>query len=198
MSTKRFVALVMALAMLFTLTAPAFTFAEGETSYQITIESTSNGSVTTQPANEAAEGEEVTLTVSPADGYHLEALTVKDASDQKVTVTNNKFTMPASNVTIRATFEADPVPEEPAAEEPANEEPTDGGDESGDGGDAQATDLDQHENDRLAEEGPAGGRVPDHQARDAHGGGGGEEGVLHARPPARRGRKGQHQQPGAQ
>ena len=107
MSTKRFVALVMALAMLFTLTAPAFTFAEGETSYQITIESTSNGSVTTQPANEAAEGEEVTLTVSPADGYHLEALTVKDASDQKVTVTNNKFTMPAANVTVSATFGVD-------------------------------------------------------------------------------------------
>ena len=106
----------MALAMLFTLTAPAFTFAEGETSYKITIESTSNGSVTTQPANEAAEGEEVTLTVSPADGYHLEALTVKDASDQKVTVTNNKFTMPASDVTVSATFEADPVAEEPAEE----------------------------------------------------------------------------------
>lgn len=132
MSTKRFVALVMALAMLFTLTAPAFTFAEGETSYQITIESSSNGSVTTQPANEAAEGEEVTITVSPADGYHLKALAVKDGSDQEVTVTNNKFTMPASDVTIRATFEADPVPEEPA-EDPSNEEPTDGDDESDDG-----------------------------------------------------------------
>ena len=69
MNTKRFISLVMALAMMFTL-LPVTALADGETSYQITIESSSNGSVTTQPANEAAEGEEVTITVSLSDRPH--------------------------------------------------------------------------------------------------------------------------------
>ena len=105
MSTKRFVALVMALAMMFTL-LPVTALAEGE--YAISIDpAIAGGSVETDPKNEAAEGEEVTITVSPADGYHLEALTVKDGDNQDVEVTNNKFTMPAANVTVSATFGVD-------------------------------------------------------------------------------------------
>ena len=48
--------------------------------------------------------EEVTLTLTPTEGYELDTLTVKDASNNEVAVTNNKFTMPASNVTVTATF----------------------------------------------------------------------------------------------
>lgn len=61
------------------------------------------GTVTANPTS-AAEGAEVTLTVTPAEGYELESITVTDADDGSVTVTDNKFTMPASNVTVTATF----------------------------------------------------------------------------------------------
>lgn len=72
-------------------------------SYTITVNQSQNGSVTAKPQS-AKENEIVTLTVSPEDGFELENLTVKDANDQEVTVTNNTFTMPASNVTVSATF----------------------------------------------------------------------------------------------
>ena len=52
----------------------------------------------------AAAGTEVTLTATPAEGYELDSLTVKDASGNPVSVTNNEFTMPAANVTVTATF----------------------------------------------------------------------------------------------
>ena len=73
------------------------------TKYTITINDATNGKVTAIAAS-AAENTEVTLTVTPDAGYALDALTVKDASGAVVTVTNGKFTMPASNVTVTATF----------------------------------------------------------------------------------------------
>ncbi len=72
-------------------------------SYSITIESITNGTVTASKTS-AVSGEEITLTVNPADGYALDSLTVKDADGSDVTVTANKFTMPAKNVTVSATF----------------------------------------------------------------------------------------------
>lgn len=54
----------------------------------------------------AKMGDTVTLTVSPATGYELDTLTVTDADSSSVTVTDNAFTMPASNVTVSATFKA--------------------------------------------------------------------------------------------
>ncbi len=75
-----------------------------ETTYTITIsDSITNGTVTASKA-EAEAGEEITLTVSPAGGYALDTLTVKDAGGADVTVTANKFTMPAKNVTVSAVF----------------------------------------------------------------------------------------------
>ena len=73
------------------------------TKYTITAVAATNGIVTANVAS-AAQGDQVTLTVSPNAGYALDTLTVKNASGAAVTVTNNKFTMPASNVTITATF----------------------------------------------------------------------------------------------
>lgn len=64
-----------------------------------------NGTVTTSVAR-AAEGETVTVTATPAEGYELEALTVVDAQNNAVAVTNNTFVMPASDVTVAATFRA--------------------------------------------------------------------------------------------
>lgn len=72
--------------------------------YTITIdENIANGTVSAN-ATEAAAGVEVTLTVTPENHYLLDALTVTDASSNLVTVTDNKFMMPASNVTISAEF----------------------------------------------------------------------------------------------
>lgn len=63
-----------------------------------------NGTVTVDKT-EAAEGEEVTVTATPADGYELDAITVTGkTSNQAVTVTEGKFTMIADAVTVSATF----------------------------------------------------------------------------------------------
>ncbi|MCQ2216548.1 MAG: hypothetical protein MJZ31_11620, partial [Bacteroidales bacterium] len=48
--------------------------------------------------------DEVTVTVTPATGYKLDAISVKDASDNAVSVSNGKFTMPASAVNVSASF----------------------------------------------------------------------------------------------
>ena len=75
----------------------------GEEKYTITVNPSENGTVTAS-ASEAIVGTEITLTVTPAEGYDLDALTVVDAENNAVTVTNNKFTMPAANVNVTATF----------------------------------------------------------------------------------------------
>ena len=47
---------------------------------------------------------EITLAAIPEDGYNFYNWTVKDASNNDVTVTSNKFKMPASNATVTANF----------------------------------------------------------------------------------------------
>lgn len=74
------------------------------TKYTITVDgSIANGSVLASAAT-AEEGDEITLTATPDAGYTLSSYDVRDASDNVVTVTDNKFTMPDSNVTVTATF----------------------------------------------------------------------------------------------
>ena len=71
--------------------------------YGITIAATTNGSV--EAAKEAYAGQEVALTIKPDAGYELESISVKDADNKDVTVSeDNKFTMPAGAVTVSATF----------------------------------------------------------------------------------------------
>ena len=53
-----------------------------------------------------AAGHEVELAITPVSGYDVDVITVKDAHNKEVTVTGNKFTMPASNVTVTVTFKA--------------------------------------------------------------------------------------------
>ncbi len=80
------------------------------TTYNVTVASgITNGTVTANPTT-AAAGALITLTVTPDVGYELVTLTVIDASNNPVTVTNNQFTMPASNVTVSATFTASSGP----------------------------------------------------------------------------------------
>ena len=71
--------------------------------YSVTVsQNITNGTVTADRTT-AAEGDTVTLTVTPAAGYALDSLTVKNGNSD-VTVTNNQFTMPAGNVTVSAAF----------------------------------------------------------------------------------------------
>ena len=72
--------------------------------YKITIDpNIKNGQVTADPTV-AKAGSEVTLTVTPSKGYELASLNVTDANGASVKVVDGKFTMPASNVTVTATF----------------------------------------------------------------------------------------------
>ena len=45
----------------------------------------------------------MTLTITPAEGYILDTVTVT-AGEETITVTDNTFVMPAGDVTITATF----------------------------------------------------------------------------------------------
>ena len=73
--------------------------------YKVTIaDGTENGTVSAS-ADTAAEGTIITLTAKPTSGYTLSAYSVKDAEGNPVSVTTDgTFTMPASNVTVYATF----------------------------------------------------------------------------------------------
>ena len=81
------------------------------TKYNVTVSSTTNGSVSASPTS-AEAGATIALTVTPETGYVLDALTVTDASSNTIEVVDNKFTMPASDVTVTATFKEN---EKPAA-----------------------------------------------------------------------------------
>ena len=105
-------------------------------SYSITIEPTTNGTVTASKAT-AKENEEIELTIIPDEGYELDELTVtyekfgstseSDGADFSftrgtdvgsfgtVTVTDNKFNMPKGDVTVKATFKEKTVEPTPPA-----------------------------------------------------------------------------------
>lgn len=75
--------------------------------YDIVVDdSTANGTIAASAAT-AEEGAVITLTATPASGYKLGSWTVTDNADNPVTVTDNKFTMPASDVLVTATFVVD-------------------------------------------------------------------------------------------
>lgn len=73
--------------------------------YNITVASNiTNGTVTTSETSLAA-GKTFTVTATPNDGYELDIVTVKDASGNPITANaDGYYTMPASNVTVSATF----------------------------------------------------------------------------------------------
>ena len=86
------------------------------TKYAITIDPDMvNGSIVAKlngsAVTEAAEGKEITLEVTPDDGYRLSSntLIVLDENAEEVALDVNKFTMPASKVLVSAEFEAIPT-----------------------------------------------------------------------------------------
>ncbi len=74
--------------------------------YTVTCADATNGEISTDK-EEYAEGETVTVTVTPAPGYELATLVYNDGSDHNITATEDvySFEMPAHAVTITATFE---------------------------------------------------------------------------------------------
>ena len=75
--------------------------AQWKKAYTVTVENDGNGSASAAPAS-AAMGEEITLTATPNSGYHLKEWQTVSGG---VTISNNRFTMPADNVTVKAIFE---------------------------------------------------------------------------------------------
>ena len=80
----------------------------GTTRYSVEVRGTTGGTVTASPTR-AAKGATVTLTVRADEGYQLDGLTVTDSKGGTVKLTDKgsgtyTFTMPASKVTVQATF----------------------------------------------------------------------------------------------
>ena len=73
--------------------------------YNIIVNNPQEGGTVTADKTSATAGTEVTLTVNPEQNYELETLTVGD-ENVTASVANNqyKFTMPAGDVTVSATF----------------------------------------------------------------------------------------------
>ena len=69
--------------------------------YTVTVENDGNGTASAAPAS-AKMGAEVSLTATPNSGYHFKRWEVVP---DKVKIENNKFTMPAAHVTVKAIFE---------------------------------------------------------------------------------------------
>ena len=83
------------------------------TEHTVTVTSSGNGTASASPAK-AVAGAEITLSATPDKGYHLKEWQVE--SPTGLVITNNKFTMPDSNVEVKAIFEEDapPAPTNPA------------------------------------------------------------------------------------
>ena len=78
--------------------------------YAIAIDpAIANGTVTADKT-QAIEGETVTLTVTPAQGYEQETLSYTTDGGTTETITGTTFVMPAADVTVTATFKASSVP----------------------------------------------------------------------------------------
>lgn len=79
--------------------------------YTVTVDKNiTNGKVTTSETSLAA-GKTFTVTATPNDGYELDTITVTDAEGKSVAATNESthtYKMPASNVTVSATFAQKP------------------------------------------------------------------------------------------
>lgn len=74
--------------------------------YGITIETDGNGTAASSPSGSATVGSVVTLTATPDSGYYFVRWEVVSGN---VTISNNCFTMPAADVTVKAVFASVPI-----------------------------------------------------------------------------------------
>lgn len=87
--------------------------------YAVTTPETTGGTVTVSPSR-ASSGRTVTITAAPDTGFALESLTVLDSWGNEIALTDKgdgkyTFTMPASRVTVEASFTPAPLPFEDVA-----------------------------------------------------------------------------------
>ena len=87
--------------------------------YAVTTPETTGGTVTVSPTR-ASRGRTVTITATPHLGFALESLTVLDSRGNEIALTDKgdgkyTFTMPASRVTVEASFTPAPLPFEDVA-----------------------------------------------------------------------------------
>lgn len=87
--------------------------------YAVTTPETTGGTVTVSPSR-ASSGRTVTITATPDTGFALESLTVLDSRGNEIALTDKgdgkyTFTMPASRVTVQASFAPVPLPFEDVA-----------------------------------------------------------------------------------
>lgn len=75
-------------------------------SYSVSVSSGGNGSASASVTS-AKEGDLVTLSATPDEGYHFVDWEVLSGG---ITISNNQFIMPAADVSVRAIFEADIPP----------------------------------------------------------------------------------------
>ena len=82
------------------------------TEHTVTVTSGGNGTASASP-DKAVAGTEITLTAKPVEGYRFKEWEVISGG---VTIVDDKFTMPDSNVEVKAIFEEDapPAPTDPA------------------------------------------------------------------------------------
>ena len=91
------------------LSAPQFALVTRRgTTYNVTVTDDGNGTGTASPATSEA-GMEITLRTTPNTGYHFKTWQVVSGG---VTITDNRFIMPAGDVTVKAIFEANTVTSE--------------------------------------------------------------------------------------
>ena len=86
--------------------------------YSVTVQQSDNGTLSTD-TKKAARNKKVILTAEPAEGYHVDQVTVTDSRGTAVDVTVGEngtytFVMPARNITAAAVF----VKDEPEQSEP--------------------------------------------------------------------------------
>lgn len=87
--------------------------------YTVNTSGITGGTVTATPAT-AFEGDTITLNVTASDGYDYvaDSLKVTYGEGIEAPVSGNTFTMPASDVTVSATFTEKPVEPDPEPEQP--------------------------------------------------------------------------------
>ena len=77
--------------------------------YRVIIGNIENGKVVADYNDNIYEGTTVTLTITPNKGYALNSIIATSENFGEIAIDNNKFIMPADNVTIEATFNSIPM-----------------------------------------------------------------------------------------
>lgn len=89
----------------YTLSWTTYSSTEPTTKYTVTVDKNITNGTVTPSATSLAAGEKFKVIATPDKGYMLGTVTVKDASNNEIKPNaDDSYTMPASNVTVSATF----------------------------------------------------------------------------------------------